>query len=62
MEDGFNLEAEECEFYYIKTLKIMFQYIRMPRIVVNQGLYKQYIVIWKIKDNMDIHEIYGKSL
>lgn len=26
MEDGFNLEAEECEFYYIKTLKMMFLY------------------------------------
>ena len=26
MEDYFNLEAEECEFYYSKTLKMMFLY------------------------------------
>lgn len=26
IEDGFNLESEECEFYYIKTLKMTFLY------------------------------------
>lgn len=34
----------------------------MPKIIVNQGLYKQYIVIWKIKEDMDIHEIDVKNL
>lgn len=43
MEDGFNLEAEECEFYYIKTLKMMFLYIIFS-LLLSQN-FKDYLLI-----------------
>lgn len=50
MEDYVNLEAEECEFYYSKTLKMMFLYTIFSLFLWQN--FKDYLLIKEFTKNI----------